>query len=387
MVWFALAAKNILRRKTRSVFTLLGIAVAITVFYSLLEFQKNYERGLRAELYSLGAHIMVVPKGCPYEAATIALHGGKWPRYLKEENIDRIRRHPGVARAAGVVMDALFDRETKRNKIFLGIDENYAGLRPEWKLEGTWFDTDRAIILGWSAAKEEDKKAGDEFYLKEKNVTLRVSAVLQRTNTQDDGFYFLPRATMQRIFGLEGRLVVILIQAKDIEAVDRLTVAIKESERDLNIFPLSELLTNMTRIIQSTKVFVLAIVLVAVLTAMVGILNTILMTVFERTREIGMMKAIGASQFDIFKLLWAETVIFGLGGGLAGVAFSVSFARLIGAFLTAVLPYAPRGSLVGFSAAMTGLALLFSVLMGLVSGIYPAFIAARVKPMVAIRAE
>jgi len=387
MIWFKLALKNILRRKTRSIFTLLGIAVAITVLYSLLEFQKNYERGLRDELYSLGAHIMVVPKGCPYEAATIALHGGKWPRYINEDNMARILKQPGVGKAAGIIMDAIFDREIKRNKIYLGIDENYVSLRRDWKISGSWFPDSNSIILGSTVAVEENKKPGDEYFLKEKNITLRVSGVLQRTNSQDDGFYFLPQKTMQRIFGLEGKLVVILIQARDIEGIDKLTMTIKENEKDLNIFPLSEFLTNMTRIIQSTKVFIFAIVLVAVLTAMMGILNTILMAVFERTKEIGMMKAMGASQADIFRLIWAETVIFGIGGGIFGILLSVIMAKIIAAFLTTILPYAPKGTLIGFSWSALTVSLIFSLIMGLLSGIYPAAKASSVKPMIAIRTE
>jgi putative ABC transport system permease protein len=387
MVWFKLALKNILRRKTRSLFTLLGIAVAITVLYSLLEFQRNYERGLRDELYGLGAHIMVVPKGCPYEAATIALHGGKWPRYINEDKMDKIVKQPGVGKAAGIIMDALYDRQDNRNRIYLGIDENYPALRRDWKITGSWFPDSHSIILGSTVAAEEDKKPGDDYFLKEKNVTLRVSGVLQRTNSQDDGFYFLPRRTMQRIFGLEGKLVVILIQARDIEGIDRLTTAIKESDRDMNIFPLSELLANMTRIIQSTKVFIFAIVLVAVLTAMMGILNTILMAVFERTKEIGMMKAMGASRVDIFRLIWAETVIFGLGGGISGILISIVLAKVIAAFLITILPYAPKGTLIGFSWTALLASLIFSLVMGLVSGIYPALKASSVKPMIAIRTE
>ncbi|HPT99190.1 MAG TPA: ABC transporter permease, partial [Armatimonadota bacterium] len=71
MVWFRLALKNLLRRPVRTTLTVAGIAVAIAVLYSLLEFQRGYERGLREDLNALGAHIMVVPKGCPYEASTI----------------------------------------------------------------------------------------------------------------------------------------------------------------------------------------------------------------------------------------------------------------------------------------------------------------------------
>ncbi len=387
MIWFRLALKNILRRKARSVFTLLGVTIAITVLYSILAFQINYEKGLKDELTSLGAQIMIVPKGCPYEAATIALHGGKWPRYLKEDNLTRIKATPGVGRVAGIVMDAIFDPAKKKNMIFLGIDEDYPTLRANWEIDGSWFTDDNSIILGSTVAAEENKKIGDQFFLKEKNTNFTVSAVLKRTNTQDDGFYFLPKKTLQQIFGLEDKLVVILIQAANVSKIEELTLAIRDQERDLNVFPLTELLNNMSKIIQSTKVFILTIVLVAIITATMGILNTILMAIFERTREIGMMKAIGASRFDIFKLTWAETIILGITGGLCGISVALIMSRIIGSFLTAVLPYAPKGTLVGFSPNIALLTLLFSILMGLLSGLYPSLVASSVKPIVAIRTE
>ncbi len=387
MIWFRLAFKNIMRLKARSVFSLVGVAFAITVLYGLLEFQKNYESGLRGELNSLGAHVMIVPKGCPYEAATIALHGGKWPRYISEDYLPSVKAIPGVAQAAGIIMDALFDIDKKRNMVFLGIDADYPLLRAGWKVNGSWFGDERSIILGSSVAQEEKKKPGDRYYLKAKGESLYVSGVLARSNTQDDGFYFLPKKTLQRIFGLEGKLVVILIQTSNIEKVGELTLAIREREQDLNVFPLSELLGNVSRVIQTTKVFILAIVLVAVITAMMGVFNTILMAVFERTKEIGMMKAIGASRLDVFKLIWAETTVLGVAGGLAGVGLALVLAKIIEAFLRAVLPYAPAGTLIGFSPGLAGVSAVFSVVMGLVSGLYPAALAASVRPIVAIRTE
>ncbi len=387
MIWFKLAFKNILRRKARSLFTFVGVAIAITVLYGLLEFQSNYEKGLRSELNSLGAHIMVVPKGCPYEAATIALHGGKWPRYIKEDYLPSIKATPGVGKAAGIIMDAIFDSETKRNMIFLGIDEDYIKLRPNWRVDGDWFKDENSIIFGFTVAAEENKKVGDRFFLKEKGETLYVSGVLGRTNTQDDGFYFLPKRTLQRLFGLEDKLVVILIQASNVEEIEGLTLSIRERERDLNVFPLSELLNNVSRVIQTTKVFILAVVLVAVVTAMMGIFNTILMTVFERIKEIGMMKAIGASRLDIFKLIWAEATILGSAGGWGGIGLALLFAKIIEAFMAAILPYAPEGTLVGFSPYLILISLVFSVIMALLSGVYPAAVASGVRPIEAIRTE
>ena len=386
MIWFTLAFKNLIRRKTRSILTVLGVAIAIAVLYSLFQFQQGYQSRLKGELGAMGAHVMVVPKGCPYEAATIALHGGKWPRYMEESLLEKVKANPGVADAAGVIMDAVFAPGNK-NVILLGIDEDYMKLRPAWRINGHWFDSDSSVILGSTSAEEAGLKPGDFWTVPEKNVRLHVVGVLNRTNTQDDGFVFVPRKTLQRISGLEGKLVLILIKAKHVDQTDELVASLKASEVDMNVFPLSELLGTIGALMASTKVFVSAIILIAVILGGVGVLNTVLMAVFERTREIGMMKAMGGSRGDVFKLVWAETILTTVLGGVAGVLIALVSSRLVEALIRGMIPYAPKGSLIGFSVPTMAMCVVLSLVLGLFAGFYPAFRAASVKPVEAIKAE
>jgi len=392
MVWFGLAWKNILRRPVRSSLTVLGVAIAIAVLFSLLDFQRGYERGLREELNALGAHIMIVPKGCPYEAATIVLHGGKWPRYMEQSYLDIVHSTPGVAQSTGILMDAIIEQGGAKNEIYLGIDSDYPALRSQWDYAaGGWFPDDNSAILGATTAEQEGLKVGDPLVIADPSRPalgkheVRVAGILKRTHTQDDGMYFLPVKAVQRIFQLSGKLVVILIKVQDMNRIDQVVRALKETEASMNVFPLSELLSTMTTLMRNTKVFVLAIVLVAILIGAVGVLNTILMAVFERTKEIGMMKAVGSSRLDIFRLIWTETLMMCLAGGLGGIALALITARIVEAFVKGVLPYAPSGTLISFSSHSFLVCLAFSLVLGLLAGIYPAYRAASVRPMEAIR--
>src|SRR6185295_9944882 len=105
---FSLALKNILQKKIRTLITVLGVALATGTLFSLLSFENGYKRGLQQELNQLGAHILVVPKGCPYDAASLALHGANWPCYLKSEYLAQVEQSPGVAVAAPVLMAAQY---------------------------------------------------------------------------------------------------------------------------------------------------------------------------------------------------------------------------------------------------------------------------------------
>lgn len=400
MVWFRLALKNLLRRPVRTTLTVAGVAVAIAVLYSLLEFQGGYERGLREDLNALGAHIMVVPKGCPYEASTIVLHGGKWPRYLREEYMEKVRAVPGIDESAGILMDAIIAKnEREKNQIFLGVDEHFRKLRQNWRFrEGGWFTDGDSIILGANVADALRLKVGDRYHIREPrgnftvDATFRVSGILEPTATQDDGFFFLPLKTVQRVFHLPGKIVVILVKVKDVGNIQPVVEALKRSEANMNVFPLTELLQTMGQLVRNTKVFVLAIVLVAIAIGTVGVLNTILMAVFERTKEIGMMKAVGAGAGDVFRLIWAETVLLCAAGGLAGTGLALVASRGTEAFIKGVLAKTalisvPKGSLIGFSWPVFGVAMLLAVALGVIAGAYPAWRASTVSPIEAIRTE
>lgn len=386
MNWLYISFKNLIRRRTRSTLTVLGVAIAIAVLYSLFQFQRGYQSRLKDELGAMGAHVMVVPKGCPYEAATIALHGGKWPRYMDESLLGKVQQNPGVAQAAGVIMDAVFLPDGQ-NVILLGIDEEYAKLRPAWKLRGRWFESDSTVILGSTVAGEAGVGPGDRWTIPGRDVTLTVSAVLERTKTQDDGFVFLPRREMQRVFGLEDKLVTILIKAKNVDRVEDLVASLKADEVDMNVFPLTELLNTIGDLMASTRVFVSAVILIAIIIGAVGVLNTVLMAVFERTREIGMMKAMGGSRGDVFRLIWTETVLTTFAGGIVGVAIAIASSRLVEAFIRSMIPFAPEGSLIGFSLPALAACVGLSVVLGLFAGFYPAWRAASVRPVEAIKAD
>jgi putative ABC transport system permease protein len=116
-------------------------------------------------------------------------------------------------------------------------------------------------------------------------------------------------------------------------------------------------------------------------------MNTLLMSVNERTREIGMMKAIGASGWHIGILLITETLVITLIGGIAGIVLSLAGAGLIEGFVRGIIPYAPSGSFVSFDPLLAGTCLLFSVGLGLACGLIPAWKSARLSPMEAIRGE
>jgi putative ABC transport system permease protein len=132
---------------------------------------------------------------------------------------------------------------------------------------------------------------------------------------------------------------------------------------------------------------VFSIALIAILIAMLGVINTILMSVFERFQEIGIIKSMGAMPWDVFRMIWTETVILCTLGGALGVGLSFALAKLTDLLIRRLLPYTPTGSLIIVNGRLGLMTLGIVLVIGLLSGIYPAWKASRVRPLESIRSE
>jgi putative ABC transport system permease protein len=132
---------------------------------------------------------------------------------------------------------------------------------------------------------------------------------------------------------------------------------------------------------------VLSIAVIAILIAMVGVINTILTSVWERFQEIGILKTVGAMPWNIFELIWIETLILCTTGGILGILLAFILAGLTDMAMRFLLPYAPGGGLVLIDLKLVVITLAGIIAIGLLSGIYPAWKAGRIRPLEAIRGE
>jgi putative ABC transport system permease protein len=140
-------------------------------------------------------------------------------------------------------------------------------------------------------------------------------------------------------------------------------------------------------LVSTAKVMVFSIALIAILIAMIGVVNTILMSVLERYQEIGIIKSMGAMPWDVFRMIWTETVILCLLGGAIGIGISFAMAKITDLLIRRLLPYTPTGSLIAINSSLGLMTLGVVIGIGLISGIYPAWRAARVRPLESIRSE
>jgi putative ABC transport system permease protein len=402
MSFWRLAWRNLTLRKVRTGLTVFSIAMAVAVLYTLLSFNQGYSASLKRQLQQMGVHILVVPPGCPYEAASLLLKGGKPPVYMSEKTVAAISKVRGIEIMAPGFMSAILRED--RTDIYYGMDKRTLQLKNWWRLKpgGHWFADDQqdGMVLGSDAAVTElvinqqtDPFApGQELWVPELNRALKVLGILEPTGTQDDGFFFVPMALTQKIFGQPGRVTVVALRLSDPAEAGAIAEELQKIE-GAEVITMSELLGTQQRMMESARMLVLSIVIIAIAISTAGVLNTVLMSVYERTREIGVMRATGASKLHVFGLIWLETLLMTAAGGLAGLAAAISGSRLMERAVVAALADVKfmtvntHSQLAIFDPRIVVMTLQFVLGVGLLAGLYPAYRASRQEPIEALRVE
>ncbi len=391
MKFIILAYKNLKRRKSRSFLTISGVAVAVAVLVALLGFNAGYQEALTSDVDKMGYQVIVTAKGCPYEAATMILSGEAGLRFIDEDIYQQITSDPDIDQITPLLAQLAYDPEKMEGKggfiNYLGIERSYLKLKPGVLFNsGGWFSGENATeaILGFEAAESMQKSVGDDMAVPGSDITLKIVGIFDRTATQEDGSVFLPLKTTQRIFEAEGKLTGIGIKLKQIEKISEFEERLYPIA-SIQVISMSQVKGTILNLVNSAKILIISVAFIAIFVAIIGVINTILMSVMERTREIGIMKAIGASRLDIFQIIWMETLIVCILGGLFGSIIAFFGGNLIELLVRKVMPYAPGGRLLLITPDLLLISFLGVIAVGIVSGLYPAFKAASMRPIEVIR--
>jgi len=407
----ALALKNLRRRPMRTGLTVAGVALAVTVAVSLGGFMLGYSGAIDKSINMLGFQVMIMAKGCPYEAATMMLKGGTGLLYLPADTYDKVKGDPdietitpvfiGVAQKQG---SSIRDDAGGSNfSIISGIDvPSYRVMKPWIAFKsgsgynnGRWFAPAARdeVVLGYEAAEYEQRKVGDSFYASitpagQTEPVLRefkVVGVLDRTGTQDDGTVFMPINVAREYFGRPQSLTILGIKLRQFNAAK-----MREFETrwlklpEVQVVGLQQVKNTLIGLVATAQTMIAAVAAIAVIVALIGVINTILMSVYERTSEIGIMKALGARRGAIFQLIWLETVMICLAGGIAGSLAAIVGSGLVERAIKSLADLGVSGSVVDITPAVIGCAVLGAVVLGFFGGLYPAWRASSMRPVEAI---
>lgn len=374
-------------RPLRTGITACGVGIGIAALFSLLSFARGYQSGIESELERLGAHVLIVPKGCPYDAASMALHGANWPCYLKESYLKEVAGVSGVLAAAPVFMGAVENQDAAPT-VYVGVQSNVLALKRAWRIAGTFPSRKGGVLAGAEVQKRYDWSIGQQVTLPGlKGQRGTVEGILSATHGSEDSFIYLGLADAQKLFRHENELTHILVRLSDPNEMDNVVGRLRgcDAGLEMNVVPLTHLFRTIQSVVNSTRLLLACVALVSLLVATAGVSNTFMMAVAERTREIGVMRTLGASRADILRLVWLETMQVCVMGAAAGLLAAWLLAPVVESWARSKLPFAPTGPLVVWSWGLAGLSLGFAGVLGSVASFLPAWRAAQVPPIVAIR--
>jgi ABC-type lipoprotein release transport system permease subunit len=215
-----------------------------------------------------------------------------------------------------------------------------------------------------------------------------VTGILEPTSGADDTFIYMHLEAAQRLFGHSNELTHILVRLSQPENMDRVVTQLRGCEAGLsmNIVPLAHVFHTIQSLVFSTRLFLGCLAAMALLVAAAGVSNSLLMAVAERTREIGILRAIGASQADIFRLVCLETLQVCAAGAGGGILLAFFSSRAVESWVRTQLPFAPTEPLIRWEWWVVGACLAGALVVGLLAAILPAARAARIPPAEAMRA-
>lgn len=383
---FQYALKNLRRNITRSMLTILSIAIAVTLLISFLALNEGYTRAILKDVNQLGAQLLAVPKGCPYEATALIISGGVLPAYLPEESIQKILDIPNVNQVYGILMGLQPSQiNPGTSDIIYGVTDGIFDLKKNWETPKEVFQ-ETGIVIGFKKAEIYQVKEGDSLTIGNKKLTFKILKVLPLQGTEDDSIIYIPLHEAQRLFFLSSQVSSIAVTLKDPTKMASTVIDI-EKLKDVQVVTMDQVIGIVLGFINTVKALLLGIILIAILISGLQILNSLLMSILEQIKEFGVFKAIGANNRQIQGIIISQTFIMVIFGSL--VAFILAFALrpFLDMLVKTYVSSAPKGNLILFQPWMFLAGSGFALLVGFLASLYPAWKASSQVPAKVIHME
>jgi putative ABC transport system permease protein len=412
---FQTALVGLKTNKTRSFLTILGIVIGISSVILMMSLGDGAQGLILKQIMSMGPNnVYVEPGSFDLEGAdmTQAMMEGMDIKTLTLDDMDAIEKDPLVESVAPMVLNVarvVYKNNDKKVTVF-GTSPAYAEITGGRTILGSNFnDFDvqsmaKVAVLGY--------KINEDFFQNEnpigktiriKDVNFKVIGVMEEQGSQMflnvDDYVYIPITTVQKfllgINHIQSSAVKIVSQDKIDEAMESIRLILRErhniynpegdlSKDDFKVVSAKESADMMNIVTGILTMLLSSVAAIALLVGGIGIMNIMLVSVVERTREIGLRKAVGARKKDILYQFLIEAIVLTGLGGIIGILLGIVFAYLAAIVLSMAL-----GTQWSFVVSLKSIVLAFGVAagIGIVFGIYPARKASELSPIEALRYE
>jgi len=399
--YFFLALRSLRKRKLRSWLTMLGIFIGIAAVVSLIGLSEGMRAAILTQFTDLGTDKLIVQA----EGVTLGPPGSGVSEKLDEDDLDAIKRISGINVAAGrLIRVAKAEYRDDASYTYIASvpqDESRKVVIDTFNLgteKGRFLkkeDTHKVVLgynFGYEEVFERNVRVGDKIEIE--GAAFEVVGILKKTGSfAVDGAMLINEKPMKEVLEIGDEIDLIAVQVisekdidrivNDIEKALRKTRDVEEGKEDFTVETPEDTIESLNSIISIVQVVIVGIAAISLLVGGIGIMNTMYTSVLERTKEIGIMKAIGARNRSIFSLFLVESGMLGMAGGGIGIVLGFIFAKMVeiaGRYALGVDLLRAH-----FSLWLIIGALAFSFLVGTVAGTLPAIQASRLKPVDALR--
>lgn len=404
--------KNLLAAKLRSFLTILGIIIGVASVILIMAIGQSAQVLILDQVSGIGSNLIGVIPGASDEKGPPAAALGIIVKTLKYSDLEAIRNGksvPEVLDAAGYVTGTEKASYGGNSLVvsFTGTTASYINVESTEVEEGRFFTKDeennmsRVAVVGKKIVEDlfdGINPIGKTFQYKDQNYTV-IGVFKEKgsagfgTSSVDDSI-FIPLLSAQKLMLGIDHIAFIRAKAKSSDlipyAIANLKTTLRErhgidnpANDDFSVRDQAQAIKTITKITDVLRYFLLAIGTISLIVGGVGIMNTMLIVVNQRIREVGLRKALGARTFDILNQFLAESAAISLAGGIIGILIGV-FLSFVAAIVMQKLGYT-WPLLISWQSIV--IATSVSILIGVLFGLYPARKASRISPMEALRYE
>jgi len=397
------SVKNITKRKLRSWLTMIGIFIGIAAVVALISLGQGLQKAVEDQFQELGADkIIIQPKGSAFSGP------GSEANFFSQSNIDKIKTVNNVRNAVGMMYTAaqVDFKEEQKYFFIVGVSPDIEAREIVQQLSTFKIESGRdlkkdekgKVVLGYNYKYGDiftrNLRLGDKILVNENEFEV-VGFAEKIGSSVDDSMLYIAESSLEEIFDKHDEYNYIYAQiepavnpASMVDAIERSlrkSRDVKEGEEDFEVQTFDEVLDSFFVVFNIIQAVVIGIAGISLIVGGVGIMNTMYTAVLERTKEIGVMKAIGARNSDIMTIFLLESGLLGLAGGVIGLLLGMGISKLVAYIGTQMLgstllkAYFPAWLVIG--------ALLFAMLIGMASGALPAKQASSLQPVDALRYE
>ena len=363
-----LTLRNLWRRRTRTFLTVLGIAVGIAAIVALQGLMAGFGEGYTA-----------IAMGSEMDLMALEADVSDMGYSTIDERVGaRLAALPDIAGVSGTGF-AFSSTEEMAFFILWGYNPREFGIEHFKIVEGESLATNRQMLLGRQAAEILDREVGDTIRVLDSS--FRVVGIFETGVAWEEVGGVITLRDAQRLAGRPHQVTMYGIKLRDPGKVDEVKEYLDANFPEIDV-SLSSEFTEAIPDLQASQQMIGQIAFLAVLIGGVGMLNTMLMSVLERTREIGVLRALGWRRRQVVGMTLREALVLGLIGGITGILLGLGFAWAVNQ-----IP-AIRGMMdPSYTPELFLLALAVALVTGVLGGLYPAWRATRMQPVEALRYE